>query len=231
MERPPPLRVVSPPESRETLSNLGGRGAGTRRRIHPLLAPGVRELRARRPVARDGGELHRSLDVGTRRPRDGTRLRAVSLHRLRSHRRRPPRRSRASLGRRRRGGLNMNSGRPSDGRHADAREYVVSKRVDRQYAVSDHCIDRSSGTPSSRSRALGPCGADARSGPGLASGERRRLVPAEPGLWPVRSWGLYPHIQGAGAASLPESPCEGRAFGPPEQGLPRATIVKEFCCH
>ena len=55
--------------------------------------------------------------------------------------------------------------------------------------VSDHGIDRSSGAPSLRSRALGPCGADARPGPRLVSGERRPR-PRGAGPWPV--WSLRP---------------------------------------
>jgi hypothetical protein len=56
-------------------------------------------------------------------------------------------------------------------------------------AVSDHGIDRSSGAPSLRSRALCPCGADARPGPRLVSGKRRPR-PRGAGPWPV--WSLRP---------------------------------------
>ena len=68
------------------------------------------------------------------------------------------------------------------------------------HAISDHGIDRSSGAPSLRSRASGPCGADARPGPRLVSGERRPR-PRGAGPWPV--WSLGPsRRRAAGSTSM-----------------------------
>ena len=83
----------------------------------------------------------------------------------------------------------------------------ADKRVGHLNAVSDHGIDRSSGAPSWRSRALGPCGADACPGPRLVSGERRSR-PRGAGPWPV--WSLRPsrrRVDRATSMQVDETAC------------------------